>query len=231
MAWRPWWKSKQKHTWMKNSLGFPTSDLQRSPRKSDVSSLSSMKPSVPNNTPSSPWLSRTQTKEAHWLWSSLEAEKNKKRVTRLRKLRSVTSGTGRVLPPTHPWLEAFWSDPPSGRCAPSLCSPGLRTLSSHWLRRHLYRSACSCLWEISKEMRSVWIEELQTCCCYWEETQRTCRRDTQLTAELCRSHHKTNLWSWTSFWVTDISLHWRSLSFQIQWCRWKVGRGHLACQM
>ena len=68
-------KKKHKHTWMKNSLGFPTKDLQRSPRKSDVRHLSSMGPSVPNNTPSSPWLSRMQTKEAQQLWSCFAAEK------------------------------------------------------------------------------------------------------------------------------------------------------------
>lgn len=65
------------NTWMKKSLGFPTSDVQRSPRKSEVSTLSSIEPSVPKNTPSSPWLSKTQTKEAELLWSSLETEKQR----------------------------------------------------------------------------------------------------------------------------------------------------------
>lgn len=71
------WKNKQKtdklvNTWMKKSLGFPTSDLQRSPRNSDVRYLSSIEPSVPKNTPSSPWLNRTQTNEAKQLWSSFD---------------------------------------------------------------------------------------------------------------------------------------------------------------
>lgn len=67
-------KTNSYNTWMKKSLGFPTSDLQRSPRKSDVRYLSSTEPSVPKNTPSSPWLSRTQTKDAEQMWSSFDTE-------------------------------------------------------------------------------------------------------------------------------------------------------------
>lgn len=51
-------------TCMKKSLGFPTSDLHRSPRKREVRCFSSIEPSVPKNTPSSPWLNRTQMNEA-----------------------------------------------------------------------------------------------------------------------------------------------------------------------
>lgn len=71
-------KTKCDNTWMKKSLGFPTSDLQRSPRKSDVRYFSSMEPSVPKNTPSSPWLNRTQTNVALLLWSSFDAGKKEK---------------------------------------------------------------------------------------------------------------------------------------------------------
>lgn len=171
--WRTWWKRKHQHTWMKNSLGFPTSDLQRSPRKSDVRYLSSMELSVPNNTPSSPWLSRTQTKEAQRLWSSFAAERIRNvwhgRVTM--EASSVTSGTGRVPPQAHQRLEAVSSAPLSGRCAPSLCSPGLRTLSWHWQRLNPYRFACSCLQEISKGICYVTLKELQICTCFWEQIQ------------------------------------------------------------
>lgn len=78
-GWKQTWKKTNcDDTWMKKSLGFPTSDLQRSPRKSDVRYFSSMEPSVPKNTPSSPWLNRTQTNEALLLWSSFDAGKKEK---------------------------------------------------------------------------------------------------------------------------------------------------------
>lgn len=62
------------HTWMKKSLGLPTSDMQRSPLNRLVKAFSSNAPSVPKNTPSSPWLSNTHTKEAQRLWSSLATD-------------------------------------------------------------------------------------------------------------------------------------------------------------
>lgn len=133
---------------MKKSLGFPTNDLHRSPRKSDVRYLSSIEPSVPKNIPSSPWLNRTQTNEAQLLWSSFETKEKKGMYSifsykmvqwRLHMERADhASVVCEFCIKTYQKSKLVSSALLFGRCKSSLCSPTSKRLSWRWLHLRPY---------------------------------------------------------------------------------------------